>query len=284
MNAINERPQEDILATVLRATDPWFPELTGSLVNNGWEALSREMSISPATYSTTNVTRRHAFAPSAGIVASVPIEQGKFSGFVEFLADDVQAYFESKDYRFPNAHEVAERGLTEALSRALEFIALVPSLHASSSQLIRCVHLLQSTVGECDISFSEPGIPFSIFVSVPGIDSSNASLRLAEAVIHESMHLQLSLIEKVAPISLSKAPMYYSPWKRSNRDASGVLHALYVFTVIDAWLKRLPSSADSYSKIRRHEIAEQFAEISSFGSADLTEVGNALRRNLLSQH
>ena len=284
MNPSNERWQKAILATALCPTDPWLPELTELLVNSGWQALSREMGISPATYSTTRVIRRDPASPSADMLVPIPIGGGNSSGVIEFLTDDVQAHFGSKDYRFPAAREVAASGLAEALPHALEIIALVPSLYASSIQLIRCMHLLQSNTHDCDISFSDPELPFSIFVSVPDKDSANASLRLAEAIIHESMHLQLSLLEKITPIALSQAPTHYSPWKRSNRNASGVLHALYVFTVIDAWLKRLPSSADMYAKARRSEITEQIAEIEPFRRADLTDVGDALRRYLFSQH
>jgi len=284
MNPINERRQKAILATVRCPTDPWLPELTELLVDSGWQALSQELDILPTTYSTTSVMRRNPARLSAGLLAPIPIGDSKFPGSIEFLDDDVLAHFQSNDYRFPVAHEVAESGLAEALSRALELIALVPSLYGSSSQLIRCVHLLQSNAEDFDISFSDPGLPFSIFVSVPGQYSSNASLRLAEAVIHESMHLQLSLLEKITPIAGPQPSKYYSPWKRSDRDASGVLHALYVFTVVDAWLERLPSSALNYSRGRQDEIARQVSKIASFESADLSEVGDALRRYLFSQH
>lgn len=284
MNLSHDRWNEAILATVLCPTDPWLPELTELLVHSGWQALGQQMGISPTTYSTTNVLRRESVVPNAGALMPIPIRGGKFFTSIEFLADDVQEHFESKNYWFPSDIEVAKAGLTETLSRALDLIALVPSLSASLSQLIRCVHLLQSNTEDCDVSFSDPGLPFSIFVSVPEKDSSNASLRLAEAVIHESMHLQLSLLEKIAPIALPSTSTYFSPWKRSNRNASGVLHALYVFTVVDAWLKHLPDSVVDYSSSRRDEIATQVAEIASFERAELTKVGDALRRYLFSQH
>lgn len=284
MNSSNERLQKAILATALCPTEPWLPELTELLVSSGWKALSQEIGISPATYSTTNIMRRDSVALGSSMLTPIPIKTGNFPGCIEFLAPDVQEHFDSKDYRFLDAHETGETRLVDTLSLALELISLVPSLYWVSSQLTRRVHLLYSNAENCDISFSDPQLPFSIFVSVPGKDSSNASLRLAEAVIHESTHLQLSLLEKITPIALSQTPTYYSPWKRSNRNASGVMHALYVFTVIDAWLKRLPSTADKYSEVRRSEIAEQVAEIEPFGRADLTDVGDALRRYLFSQH
>jgi HEXXH motif-containing protein len=284
MNSSDERLQKAILATLLCPTDPWLPELTELLVRSGWKALNEEIGILPATYSTTNVMRRDPTALATNMLRPIRINADKFHGCIEFLASDVQAYFESKDYRFPDTYEADDTRLVETLSSALESISLVPPLYAATSQLTRCVHLLQSKTENCDISFSDPRVPFSIFVSIPEKDSSNASLRIAEAVIHESMHLQLSLLERITPIALSQSPAYYSPWKQTNRNASGVMHALYVFTVIDAWLKRLPDYAHNYSIVRGREIAEQVAEIEPFECAELTNVGNALRRYLFSQH
>lgn len=284
MNPSDERCKQAIVATAHCPTEPWFPELTELLVDTGWQTLSDDLNLSPTTYSTTSVMQRKKVAQSKDMLVPVPIGGGKFFGAIEFLADDVQIHFRSHEYRFPIAHEVVEGRLADVLDQALEHIALVPSLYASSNQLVSCIHLLKSNVDECDISFSDPTLPFSIFVSVPTINSSHATLRVAEAVIHESMHLQLSLLEKITPIVFSQASKYYSPWKRSYRNASGVLHALYVFTVIDAWLQRLPSFAGAYSKSRREEIAMQVKEISTFECAKLPEVGDSLRKYLFSQH
>lgn len=49
-----------------------------------------------------------------------------------------------------------------------------------------------------DVSHSTPVLPLSIFVSVPGADERHAELRLAESIIHEAMHLQLTFIESLS--------------------------------------------------------------------------------------
>jgi hypothetical protein len=284
MNSNNKLLQEVILATVLCPTEPWLPELTEPVVDNGWRILMQELGISQATYSTTNVIRRASTVPTEGSLTSIPVRDNIFFGSLEILEEDVQGNFGSKEYRFLSSLEVTETGLAECFRSALELIALVPSLYASLRQLIKSVHVLQSCTENCDISFSDPAVPFSIFVSMPSKYSSAASLRLAEAIIHEAMHLQLSLVERITAIAFAGPPQHYSPWKQSKRNASGVLHALYVFTVIDSWLKQLPVSFEGYVSSRRGEIARQVAEIAPFEMAEVTEVGNALRKYLFSKH
>ena len=283
MNATNERLQEAILATLGRPTAPWFPELTNLLVNSGWEALSSELGISSATYSTTGVMRRDPTATGNLLSVDLPIP-GESHPSLEFIADDLQTHFKPKEFRFFDIHEVAENGTNQTLHTAFEWIATIPSLYSSVTQPVKSIHILESTAEGYDISFSDPSIVFSIFVSVPSENSSHAALRVAEAVIHESMHLQLSLLEKQLPLAISQTARHFSPWKKGQRSASGVLHALYVFTVIDAWLRQLPASVNTYSTSRRSEIAGQVAEIAVVCFAELTKEGEDLRKYLLLQH
>ena len=283
MNATNEHLQEEILATLARPTAPWFPELTSLLVSSGWEVLSNESGISSATYSTAGVMRCDPSVKGKLLSVDMPVPSESHPS-LEFIADDLRTHFKPKEFRFFDIYEVAENGTNQTLRTAFEWIATLPSLYGSVVQPVKSIHILESTVEGYDISFSDPSIAFSIFVSVPNENSSYASLRMAEAIIHESMHLQLSLLETQLPLAISQAAKYFSPWKKGQRSASGVLHALYVFTVIDAWLRQLPASVNTYSVIRRREIARQVAEIVPICFAELTKGGEELRKYLLSQH
>lgn len=273
-----------ILEELRLAEFPWFPRLTQVLTDDAWEKLLKEAGLSPATYSTTRVLRRASGSQSADGLIQIPTESGHFTGTIELLPDDIQSRFASENYRYPSAGEIEKKGLVESVSRALELIEIVPSLYESANLLIRRVHLLKSKKAGYDVSFSDPNLPFSVFVSIPEKNESNESLRLAEAIVHEAMHLQLTLLDNVFPMAVCTTSTYYSPWKRVERNAVGLLHALYVFTVIDAWLKHLPTWASGYSASRRHEIANQIGEIRSFERAELTEVGRAIRRFLFAQH
>ena len=74
--------------------------------------------------------------------------------------------------------------------------ALWPELSSSIEHLVRCVHLLKAPSPEVDCSYSRPDLPFSVFLSVPDQGTHASIERATEALVHETMHLQLSLIER----------------------------------------------------------------------------------------
>ena len=284
MNQGNDQRSQAILAALLSPSEPWLPELTESLVASGWEALGKDIGISPSTYSSANVMRRSHETPDPTTLIPIHIkERGSFAS-IEFLDDEVEEHFSAADYRFPIYREVSDTAIAKSLSHAFELIAFVPTLHNSVALLVKSVHILESKAKDCDISFSDPALPFSIFISAPTEDSPNIAFRLAEATIHEAMHLQLSLLERLTPIAPAEGSKHYSPWKKSDRAAGGLLHALYVFTVIDSWLNELPFASNQYLLMRRTEIAQQVAQIEGFHYADLTYAGDLLRRHLFSLH
>jgi len=284
MNRGNDQLSQALLATLRNPSEPWLPELTEALVARGWEALHNSHGILPSSYSSASVIRRDHLATSILELAKVSTGGRDCFANIEFLSLDVQKPFSSNDYRFMTLLELNDASVVASFSLAFELIGLVPSLHQTVVQLVKSIHIIQSNAEDCDISFSNPALPFSIFVSVPNKKSPNAALRLAEAVVHEAMHLQLSLLEAVASIAPLQGQTHYSPWKRSKRHASGLLHALYVFTTISEWLRRLPENSNGYSQLRRAEIAEQVAEIMPSNDAKLTTEGDLLRQYLLAQH
>ena len=170
----------------------------------------------------------------------------------------------------------------EAIAAATSLICLVPSLATTVGALVRSVHVLQSTDPGIDISFSDPAIPFSIFLSVS--KCVEADLRIAEAIIHESMHLQLSLVEELVPLVVDDRITLYSPWKQANRPLSGVIHALYVFRVIDDWLASISNSDPGSQFIgrRRAQIADEIKGLDLAGSeSGFTNEGCTLLSRLL---
>ena len=108
-----------------------------------------------------------------------------------------------------------------------------PGLSSSVRYLVRCVHLLKAPSPELDCSYSRPDLPFSVFLSVPDHGTRARIERVTEALVHETMHLQLSLVERRIPLVELGRPetVAFSPWRGSERNIRGVLHALYVFVV-----------------------------------------------------
>lgn len=272
---------QSIGAAIQTSAAPWLPELTERLANAGWDTLDADLGISCANYSTARVLRRGGAAslPDEALL-SIPLVGSESRCFIEFLPSNIEALFESPDFNFVHPRRPGSTELLNRIVNAFDMIALVPSLYASVTHLVRCVHLLQSRTDEHDVSFSDPAIPFSIFVSIPRPEFPHATLRIAEGVVHEAMHLQLTLFELTAPIAITDGQEFFSPWKQAQRSASGMLHALYVFTVIDEWLRLLPLNTEPYRTKRRREIAEQVAGANAFQQAELTPVGDTLRRHL----
>ena len=116
-----------------------------------------------------------------------------------------------------------------------------PELSSSIGCLVRCLHLLKAPSSEVDCSYSRPDLPFSVFLSVPDRGARARIERLAEALVHETMHLQLSLIERQIPLIESghAKTVTFSPWRGGVRHVRGVLHGLYVFVVVQRLWQRV---------------------------------------------
>lgn len=109
------------------------------------------------------------------------------------------------------------------MQTAIDALAPVEGLAEPVGCLVRSCTVLEAEPG-FDMSHSTPDLPRSIFVSVPGPDERDAVFRLAESIIHEAMHLQLTLVESVVPLVKTNEAVAFSPWKRSDRPVQGLLH------------------------------------------------------------
>ncbi len=201
---------------------------------------------------------------------------------VELLPAPIAQRLPSNGAAFADAVAIATRSL-DGLERALSLLQQVPTLAATVGSLTKSVHVLEATEPGFDVSFSDPSIPFSVFLNIS--QGRFADLRTAEALVHEAMHLQLSLIERLAPIATVDQGLYYSPWKRTQRPVTGLMHALYVFRVIDQWLAHLPKTSDEtreYAEKRRQEIGDEIKQLAP-GSfvGHLTVEGQLLLGRLL---
>ncbi|SRR6266705_4903566 len=264
------------------SASPWLPDLTGDLVKVGWRVLYQEAGLSPSNYGTSRVIARSVHARRNLV--------GHFSTSlaVEVLDESLASYYEDAGIEFYTAKEINSANLLSCVEDAMNLIKRVPTLHATVDALVRSVHLIKPKDDDYDVSFSEPHIPFSIFVSVPWQQSSPTALRIAEAVVHETMHLQLTLIESILPLVRSTIGRYFSPWRREYRNTNGVLHSLYVFCVIEQFLKVLQSlhlhefDMIGYIAGRRSEIHSQACEIRSFQDCkELTEIGSMLTGRMM---
>lgn len=270
---------------------PWLPDLTGDLVSSGWRALHRKCGLSPGSYSTERVIAGDINAPR-NLVALLGAHSHHHENEaikIDVLDKSYANRYEDAGVRFYTEVEIRGGGVVSRVKDALEVLDRVPTLTATVVALVRSLHLIKPEHDDYDVSFSEPNVPFSIFVSVPQGNSPTNALRVAEAIVHEAMHLQLTLIEQVVSLVNSNGGEYFSPWREEFRNAQGMLHGLYVFCVIHEFLnalRDLPMKGTvSAGYIGRHraEIHTQLRLIGSFrDSEDLTEVGRMFIRRLTS--
>jgi len=287
----------DDLAERIKASieDPtgelWFPNLTADLANRAWESLQRDIGLTPDSYSTERVLSRSISAPR-DIITSL-----KTSSFtcaatqtisIEALEPKCAVKYQNQGVSFYSPDEIVHTTVLSCIEEALAVLNQVPSLMKTVAVLVRSLHVIKPEHADYDVSFSEPRIPFSIFVSVPQERIANDSFRVAEAIVHEAMHLQLTLIDGVIPLTDSTLDNYYSPWRGEYRSVLGVLHALYVFQVVAHLLQRLrsirdwPTESADYINYRRAMIRGQVEEIESFDRCrTLTLSGASLSRRLV---
>jgi HEXXH motif-containing protein len=260
------------LAPRIASLEPcWFAGLSGVLVDRFW---ADPRPVTSVRYSTAAWLGEPGGAPRIAI-----------PGTADWYLDPLPARFASRFEAAAIAPMAAAQALATALARLEAGGArdtLVP--------LIRSVHAVAAYGPGYDCSHSEPAIPFSVLVSIP-LGERDATLRLAESLLHEAMHLQLTLIEAYLPIAREgTAGAAYSPWQQCWRPAKGLLHGLYVFAAIDAWLAAVQDSAANgasdcpYAERRRAEIREEVSMVSDLpASIGLTPFGRALAAGLLAR-
>ena len=230
----------------------WWPSLTHALVN---AQLSDSEPYSTATENPSNPADHSSFAEIW------PHDGGELRLRLEFLGRRQAKGFQAKGLNLYEFDELGETCCLQTLSEALTLVAQVPSLGQSIQMLVKSIHLLRPDGPTMDTSFSEPRLPFSIFVSVPPGRIEDDVSRVAEAIVHEAMHLQLSLVERQVPLIGNSRIEIFSPWRGEIRDASGLLHALYVFRAIYDWLGLMSAQLPRYACRRRREIEQQVREV-----------------------
>lgn len=258
----------------------WFPKLTPLLTHFGWQQLIEQFGINKNNYTTEAVLTGKLNGES---IPFAYVQQNHIPIYAvpTLLEND----FISSNFKTYDDLELKNSSVLSCVQEAFELLDEVPSITKSVTELVANLHLLKPENSEYDVSCSFPNIPFSIFVSVPAIRTANDALRLAEGILHESMHLQLTLIDYALPLIRKDANLipHYSPWKNGFRHPLGVIHALYVFKVVYVFLQKLYLSGqvDEHRKKRMFEINKQIQNIIEFKNyAGFTQSGSKLIERL----
>jgi HEXXH motif-containing protein len=186
-----------------------------------------------------------------------------------------------------NTTELSAISALSKLESALRLIGSVKSALACVRQHVRSIQIVKSDDDEVDISYSHPGIAFAIFVSLCRDESTLSDIRVAESILHETMHLKLTLIENSVPlVKPDTGNLYHSPWREEKRPARGVLHGLFVFSAILDFYRVLgnpyASGITDHLQDRKEQITWEVEQLKHFYLCpDLTPDGAILTRNLL---
>ena len=159
---------------------------------------------------------------------------------------------------------------------------LAPELFSSVRMLLRSLHVLESPGRGYDVSFSLPCLPNSIFISIPQPRERDTISRLTEAIVHEVLHLQLSLVERICPVVRNDAEQefVYSPWRDERRPLGGLIHGLFVFRGLELLWKRATNnhlvSVFNFAKNRVEEIRRQCLLVEPQKYQSLTSFGQKI--------
>jgi HEXXH motif-containing protein len=175
-----------------------------------------------------------------------------------------------------NFADISDRDVTAEVQSAADLLDRVVTLSDTVGAVVDTVHPLRAPA-EHDVSYSTPEMPFTVFLSIPRVGERDVTLRVAEALLHEAMHLQLTLLDRAMPLTVSGDARGYSPWKQEDRPILGLIHGLYVFAVISQALGAALGDADEpgrrYRDRRRAEIGAEVAtlpprpiDLSKFGA------------------
>ena len=286
---MNSKLSTRIHAWCLRPTDIWDCETTKLLVRQEWTVLRKQFSWIPDDYNTAGfVLNDPKFVPSKSIVSQW-LNPNQI--YLEApCPGELNEYYAKNDLSLVDRDDLHSINAVQKLDDALRLLDSVPNLIQSVSQLIRVIGVVKATSLDEDVSYSHPEVPFSIFVSVCKDRSMQSSVRVAESILHEAMHLRLSLIQKVVALLNPVGQdweQYLSPWRREGRPVNGVLHGIFVFRAILEFFRALVHShidnrVAEHSVGRMKEISSQLVQVREFyKSPGLNVTGAALARQLL---
>ena len=208
---------------------------------------------------------------------------------VEILSDLLADHWRSTGLRFATAVEVEELRFRELMIKAIALIREIDPFGRTVVTLCRSVHPLIAPDADTDVSYSDPRLPFSVFVSAPPPTQPDAVERLSENLVHEALHLQLSLVERILPMVVSnpmgEAEQIFSPWAGDGRSVRGLLHGVYVFGNLRCFWERVAEQvpvSSGFASDRIAVIGGQMIEASHLRfRAELTPAGRRLATTLL---
>ncbi len=263
----------------------WDEEVTQLLIDNKWQEFSKQNIINQTDYNITACVLQKKNITEI----TYPIFETNKSFRIALPSISLSPFYE-KHGLVPEKLNPQNTEVFEKIKSALNLMQNVKPIHSFILQIVKSIQIIKAEHTETDISYSHPDIPFSIFFSICEEVSTISDLRVAESILHESMHLLLTLIENhIDLIFIDSKATFYSPWRNEQRPLRGVLHGMFVFKAVKDFftllLQYFPKSTEEESYIisRITEIQKELKLLVNFPHLnDLTDFGKLLSYKLLS--
>ncbi len=264
----------------------WDMETTKRLVEIKWSAwISAGLLSNPTEYSSAAIVSRKFELVSNRLQIEI---DSPLKTYIEGFSEEHLGNFYLENGLVPLGSEEIISAKTK-LEKALSLFDYSDGPLKSINLLIRSIHVVKQDDPEIDVSHSDPDIPFSIFLSVCKDITPISNIRVAESILHEAMHLKLTLLESIIPlVEFDIFETFYSPWRGVKRPVRGVLHGLFVFRSIVDFFKENEFIGCDDAKVRNYldrrtaQITSEFEHLKDFHSSKgLTQSGANLVRNLL---
>ncbi len=272
-------------AAIGAAGGRWFAGLATPLARIRWRSVAESTALTRDTYGTARYLAGDASVPRDDVTSvSLPAAfaaPGLIA--VEMLHGDARRRYADLGLDLYTNGALDVRLVRGRLVDALNQLAEVPQAAVAVGTVLAVLHVAKPKRPEYDVSYSDPLLPFSIFVGIDVTEQANDDLRLAEGILHECMHLQLTLIEETVTMVSGSGERHYSPWTGTMRPSQGILHGLYVFRVLQDFHRKLLERGSltpderTYLARRIDTIEKEVVAVGDLAaSSDLTEAGRRL--------
>ena len=266
----------------------WNTELAKLLVEHKWKELSVANSCkNPYEYSIIGCINKDVHFKEA----SIPLYEND-NGIKLVLPSVIpEPFYEAHGLELAGIDKSSGTEMAK-VKNALAVLKQIPEVYTFINTIVKSIQILKAEDSETDISYSHPDIPFSIFFSLCEEDSLISDLRVAESILHEAMHLYLTLIENRVPLIESNTnAVFFSPWRDEERPLRGVLHGLFVFKAIkDCYILLLDQEIlnaqqdRDYVISRLEQIEIELNLLNDFSASHgLTHLGKVLSKNIISK-
>lgn len=260
----------------------WKNEVTQLLVDYKWDALAKQSQIAPNIYTITGCIIKDKNVSETNL--SFPVTNSNIK--IELPSDDLKEFYEKHGIEPAAISTIESANEITKISSALRMLQHIEPVHNFILKIVQSIQLIKAEYPDTDVSYSHPEIPFSIFFSVCDEISMISDLRVAESILHEAMHLKLTLIENIVPLIVPDAKgLYFSPWRDEPRPARGVLHGLFVFkALLDFFESIIKTSVTEkeYIQSRINQIKNDLFQLKDFALCpDLTKDGAVLVKSLM---